>query len=128
LLDLYVVEVAEPDLVVVGEWMPVRVFRQENGRFVERTAEAGLTRSEGAWNSVSAADLNGDGRPDLVLGNLGTNAYVRASPTEPARMYVSDFARNEDRTRALVEGFNLHLAKPVEPSVLVRSVMDLASR
>ena len=40
------------DLVVVGEWMPVRVFRQENGRFVDRTAEAGLTKTEGWWNSV----------------------------------------------------------------------------
>jgi len=82
------------DLVVVGEWMPVRVFRQENGRFVDRTAEAGLANTEGWWNSVTSADLNGDGRPDLVLGNLGLNSYLKASPNEPARLYVSDFAHN----------------------------------
>jgi hypothetical protein len=82
------------DLVVVGEWMPVRVFRQENGRFVDRTAESGLAKSEGWWNSVTSADLDGDGRPDLVLGNLGLNSYLQASPNEPARLYVADFAHN----------------------------------
>jgi hypothetical protein len=83
-----------PDLVVVGEWMPVRVFRQENGRFVDRTQMAGLAGTEGWWNSVTVADLNGDGHLDLVLGNLGLNSYLRATPNEPARLYVSDFAHN----------------------------------
>src|SRR5574341_1324940 len=82
------------DLVVVGEWMPVRLFRQEGGRFVDRTAEAGLAGSEGWWNTVTAVDVNRDGRKDLVLGNLGLNSYIRASPIEPARLYVSDFFEN----------------------------------
>jgi len=79
------------DLIVVGEWMPVRVFHQENGRFVDRTTEAGFANTNGWWTSIQAADLNGDGRPDLVLGNLGLNSYVRASRAEPARLYVGDF-------------------------------------
>lgn len=82
------------DLIVVGEWMPIRVFHQENGRFVDRTAEAGFTGTNGWWNTVSAADLNGDGRKDLILGNLGLNSYIRASPKEPARLYVNDFFSN----------------------------------
>ena len=82
------------DLIVVGEWMPVRVFRQEDGRFRERTAEAGLSGTNGWWNRVTAADLTGDGRADLVLGNLGLNSYLRASPREPARLYVRDFGRD----------------------------------
>ena len=82
------------DLIVVGEWTPVRVLRQERGRFADRTSEAGLHGSEGWWNSVSATDVNGDGRPDLVLGNLGRNAYITASATQPAQMYVYDFFSN----------------------------------
>ena len=79
------------DLIVVGEWMPVRVFHQENGKFVDRTTEAGFAGTNGWWTSVQAADLNGDGRPDLVLGNLGLNSFIRASREEPARLYVGDF-------------------------------------
>jgi enediyne biosynthesis protein E4 len=82
------------DLVVVGEWMPVRVFHQENGKFVDRTKEAGLSDTNGWWNSVQAVDLRGNGRPDLVLGNLGLNSYLRASRTEPARLYVGDFSHS----------------------------------
>jgi enediyne biosynthesis protein E4 len=82
------------DLVVAGEWMPVTVFRQENGRFVNRTKEAGLAETSGWWNTVSAVDLRGNGRTDLILGNLGLNSYLRAAPNEPARMYVGDFAHN----------------------------------
>jgi enediyne biosynthesis protein E4 len=82
------------DLVVAGEWMPVRVFRQQDGRFVDQTAAAGLAGSNGWWNSVTVADLQGDGHPDLVLGNLGLNSYIRATRKEPARLYVGDFANN----------------------------------
>ena len=82
------------DLIVTGEWMPVRVFRQENGRFVDRTNEAGFGGTNGWWNTVSVADLNGDGRPDAVLGNLGLNSYLTASRNKPARLYVGDFAHD----------------------------------
>lgn len=79
------------DLVVVGEWMPVHVFRQEDGRLVDRTVESRLAGTEGWWNTVTVADLRGSGRRDLVLGNLGLNSYLRASPQEPAHVYVHDF-------------------------------------
>ena len=79
------------DLIVVGEWMPVRVFRQANGRFVDRTEQVGLAGTNAWWTSVQAADINADSRPDLVLGNLGLNSYIRASREEPVRLYVGDF-------------------------------------
>jgi hypothetical protein len=83
------------DLVVVGEWMPVRVFGQgTDGRLTDRTGASGLAGTNGWWNSVTAADLNGDGREDLVLGNLGLNSYLRASREEPARLHVHDFFGN----------------------------------
>jgi hypothetical protein len=76
------------DLVVVGEWMPVRVFHQEKGRFVERTADVGLAKSDGWWNTVTVADVDADGHPDLVLGNLGLNSTISVSPARPARLFV----------------------------------------
>src|SRR5438046_2811697 len=82
------------DLVVVGEWMPVRVFHQENGKLVDRTKEAGFAGTNSWWNSVEAADLRGNGRQDLVLGNLGLNSYLRASVKQPARLYVNDFSHS----------------------------------
>jgi hypothetical protein len=82
------------DLIVTGEWMPVRAFHQESGRFVDRTKEAGLAGTNGWWNTVAVIDANGDGRPDLVLGNLGLNSYLTASSKEPARLHVGDFAHN----------------------------------
>ena len=116
------------DLIVVGEWMPVRVFRQEDGRFVERTREAGFASSNGWWNVVKAADLNGDGRPDLVLGNLGLNSYLRASPREPARLHVHDFGQNGTIEQILTfhkNGVSYPLAGRDE---LVRLMPQLRSR
>ena len=82
------------DLVVIGEWMPVTMFHQENGRLLDRTREVGFSGSNGWWNSVTVADLDADDRPDLVLGNLGLNSYLRASEKEPARLHVADFFQN----------------------------------
>jgi len=116
------------DLIVVGEWMPVQVFHQENGRFVDRNKEAGLSGSNGWWNTVRAADLNGDGRPDLVLGNLGLNSYIRASQAEPARLYVKDFFQDGTTEQILTfykHGVSYPLAGRDE---LVRLLPQLRSR
>jgi hypothetical protein len=116
------------DLVVVGEWMPVRVFRQQDGRFVERTVEVGFRGTSGWWNTVSAVDLSGDGRQDLVLGNLGLNSYIRAAPSHPARLYVHDFAGNGGLQQILTfykNGISYPLAGRDE---LVRLVPKLRSR
>ncbi|MFN2572324.1 MAG: VCBS repeat-containing protein, partial [Gemmatimonadales bacterium] len=119
---------ARLDLIVVGEWMPVRVLHQENGRFVDRTKEAGLAGSNGWWSHVNAADLNGDGRPDLVLGNLGLNSFIQASHAEPARLYVRDFAGNGTLEQILTSyrhGVSYPLASRDE---LLRELPQLRSR
>jgi hypothetical protein len=82
------------DLVLAGEWTPIRVLRQEGGRFIDRTTESGLAGSSGWWSSLTVADVDADGLQDLVLGNLGRNAYVTASDSQPARLFVHDFGGN----------------------------------
>jgi hypothetical protein len=116
------------DLMVAGEWMPVRVFHQENGRLVDRTTETGLGGTNGWWNTVAAADLRGTGRQDLVLGNLGLNSYIRASRKEPARLYVADFAQNGSLQQILTfykHGVSYPMAGRDE---LVRLIPSLRSR
>jgi hypothetical protein len=56
--------------------------------------QAGLSGTNGWWNTVEAVDLRGNGHMDLVLGSLGLNSYIRASPSQPARLYVNDFSQN----------------------------------
>ena len=81
------------DLIVVGEWMPITVFRNTGTKF-ERMAVRGLEHTAGWWNRIISADFNGDGRPDFVLGNLGLNTRLHASPTQPVRLYTKDFDGN----------------------------------
>ena len=83
-----------PDLVLVGEWMPVTVFRNRGGGRLERATVEGLANSEGWWNRIVPADLDGDGRDEFVLGNLGRNARLHASEVEPLTMIVKDFDNN----------------------------------
>lgn len=82
------------ELVIAGEWMPIRVFEIENGRFREITNQAGFNNSNGLWNTLNVADVNGDGSPDLLAGNLGLNHFLKASPEDPAIIYYGDFNDN----------------------------------
>ena len=83
-----------PELVVVGEWMPITVFENQDGQLVNRTEASGLAETNGWWRSLHAADLDADGTDELVAGNLGLNTRLRATPNEPARLYLNDFDGN----------------------------------
>jgi enediyne biosynthesis protein E4 len=82
------------DLVVVGEWMPITIFRNAGGGRLARATVRGLEKSHGWWNRIVAGDFTGDGRPDFVVGNLGLNSRFHATDSQPARMHVKDFDRN----------------------------------
>jgi hypothetical protein len=83
-----------PDLVVVGEWMPITIFRNAGGGKLQKLSTRGLEKSHGWWNRVIAGDFTGDGRVDFVVGNLGLNSRLRASENEPVTMHVKDFDGN----------------------------------
>lgn len=78
------------DLIVVGEWMPIRVFINQKGTFVEKTKDLGLTASSGLWNTLEVADVNQDGYIDILAGNHGTNTFLEAN----MKMFVADFDAN----------------------------------
>ncbi len=102
----------DPDMVIVGDWMPVKLFINEQGLFTDRSDAYGLSGTEGWWNRVAAEDLDGDGDTDLVLGNHGLNSRFRATPEKPITMYVNDFDLNGS-VEHIICAFNGDTAYPV---------------
>lgn len=82
-----------PDLVIVGEWMSVRIFIND-GNVLTENIVGGIPNSSGWWNCVAAADLDEDGDIDLIGGNRGINEQMKADTTHPAFLYVKDFDGN----------------------------------
>jgi len=82
----------KPDLIVVGEWMPITIFHNAgHGRLVKQEPR-GLEKSNGWWNRIIAGDFAGNGRTDFIVANLGLNTRLQATGKEPTTMYVKDFA------------------------------------
>ncbi|MGB5555959.1 MAG: VCBS repeat-containing protein, partial [Flavobacteriaceae bacterium] len=82
------------DLIIVGEFMPVRAFENNNGTLNEVSDNSGLANSEGWWNSVKQGDFDNDGDMDYILGNFGLNSQLKASEEEPVTLYYKDFDSN----------------------------------
>jgi hypothetical protein len=82
------------DLVVVGDYMPVTIFENQQGKFKNVTTAAGLNKSNGWWNVIKAADVDGDGDLDFVAGNHGLNSRFHADETHPLSLYYGDFDKN----------------------------------
>lgn len=85
----------ELDLMIVGEWMNVGVYRQKKGVLEYASVAEGLLKTSGWWNSITGADLDADGDMDYVLGNLGTNSRYQLKG-RPLVAYVADY--NSDGT------------------------------
>ncbi len=82
------------DLIVVGEFMPVRLFTNSNGILTEIAETNNSRESYGWWNSIEEGDFDEDGDTDYILGNFGLNSQLKASPTEPVELYAKDFDNN----------------------------------
>lgn len=84
----------QPDLVIAGEWMPIRFFKNDHGRLREVTHSAGVAGMTGMWRSLAAADIDHDGDVDLVAGNLGVNCDYQVSDSTPMELYAADLDGN----------------------------------
>ena len=78
------------DLVIAGEWMPLKIYFNNKGVF----KEADIPNSTGLWQSLYATDLNGDGFTDLLAGNWGQNCKLVAGKNGPVKLYIKDFDNN----------------------------------
>ncbi|MCM4151616.1 hypothetical protein DHD05_08445 [Arenibacter sp. N53] len=82
------------DLVIVGEWMPIRIVKNTGTKFSDITTPSGFENSTGWWFSVASADFDQDGDMDFIVGNLGLNYKYKASAESPFEVYASDFDKN----------------------------------
>ncbi len=83
-----------PELALVGEWMPITLLVNQNGKWVDKSSDYFAKEYSGWWNTIYASDFNNDRKPDFVLGNHGLNSQIKASMTEPVEMIVNDFDKN----------------------------------
>ena len=84
----------DPDIIIAGDWMSLKVFINDNGKFKEERNAFGTEKTEGWWNCLAIGDFNGDGAIDFIAGNHGLNSRFKASPEKPVTMYVNDFDLN----------------------------------
>ncbi|MEZ4899420.1 MAG: VCBS repeat-containing protein [Saprospiraceae bacterium] len=82
------------ELIVIGEWMPLTIYQWTNDRLKEVTDKFLDQPGRGWWNTLTVADLNEDGKPDILAGNFGTNSQIHMSILEPAELYFADFDQN----------------------------------
>lgn len=82
------------DLLVIGEFMSITVFVNEEHNLINKTETSGLQLTNGWWNRIKSADLDHDGDIDFVVANHGLNSRFRASSDKPIRMFVNDFDKN----------------------------------
>jgi hypothetical protein len=79
-----------PDLIVSGEWMPMKIFLNDHGKFTE----SDVPQSTGLWQTVFVTDVNCDGFPDILAGNWGHNSKLWSGKNGPLKLYIKDFDQN----------------------------------
>ncbi len=79
------------DLMLAGEWMPIKILKNNKGKSFVTTSTESLSNKVGFWNSLTAGDFDNDGDMDYIAGNLGTNTLNQASDEFPVSVYAKDF-------------------------------------
>jgi hypothetical protein len=82
------------DLVICGEFMPIKVYANTKEGFVDKTLQYFTEEESGSWSSMIVEDLDGDGKKDIVAGNFGVNSQIKVSKKEPGELYFADFDKN----------------------------------
>jgi len=113
-----------PDLVLVGEWMPITVLMNQNGTFVNKTKEYGLEETVGLWNVLRLEDLNDDGKMDLIAGNHGTNTFLEPN----MKMFINDFDKNGSLEQILCVKRNQKYYPVIDKDELITQLPSLKKK
>lgn len=84
----------EDDLILAGEFMPITILLKKNGKLIDATKDFGLDQTNGWWNSLLIDDIDGDGRLDIMAGNLGENSKLKVSIEKPLTVHAKDYDDN----------------------------------
>jgi hypothetical protein len=104
------------DLIVSGEWMPIQIFRNQDGKFYEPTKGNGLDNINGWWKDIVASDIDSDGDIDIIAGNMGLNFRFSASEDIPFHLFSGDFDNNNtfEAVLATSNGTNYYPVRGME--------------
>jgi hypothetical protein len=84
----------KPDIIIVGEWMPISVYLNQDNGFEDATEKYIPNSPSGFWSTILIKDLNNDGKDDLMIGNIGQNTPFKFSDKEPGTLIYADFDGN----------------------------------
>ena len=108
----------QKELIILGEWMSPVIFAWQGNHFVE--INSNLDSLFGWWQTINAADLDGDGDEDLILGNIGENFYLHPDESNPVKIWINDFDQNGTMEKVITRTVN---GKDV-PVFLKRDITD----
>ncbi|MDW7693746.1 VCBS repeat-containing protein [Flammeovirgaceae bacterium SG7u.111] len=116
------------ELILAGNWMPIQVFANSDGKLEEKTSDFFNKNYSGWWNKLLVEDLNNDGILDIVAGNFGLNSQCQVSDEQPGELYYKDF----DNNGAIDPIFCFYIQGKSYPSVtrdeLLEQITKLRSR
>lgn len=118
-------EDGKAELIVAGEWSPIRIFSFDLGQWIEKTADFGLGDSRGLWNTLLVEDVNGDGKVDILGGNFGQNSRIRTRPDALLSLVVNDFDQNGSVEHILSHQFEGKSIPLVLKNPLLRQIPSL---
>jgi hypothetical protein len=90
-----------PDLLIAGEWMPLKFLKNDKGKLVDVTRGSGINDKSGWWSNITKGDFDKDGDDDYIVGNLGENSFYKASAQYPVAVYANDFYK-QGTTQCLI--------------------------
>lgn len=102
----------DKDLLVVGRWMPIQIYKNDHGKFTEVSKQAGLKNTNGWWHVLEPGDFDGDGDMDYAVGGHGRNSMFQADSAHPVTLWVGDFDHN-GITDQVISRYNSEVSYPV---------------